>query len=210
MARRTKAQAQATKEAIIEAALRVFYRRGVTKTSLTHIAKEAGVTRGAIYWHFRDKQDLFETLLDQGQLPLETLTKQIQMDNGKAALQKLQQHLTELLQRVAIDEVYRQFYEVVLLKCEFNHDNQALLLRQQKVLASSKLHIKNILQLAVDAGDLPAQLDLTKAASYLQASAIGVLYSWLLAPAAYDLHAYAPAFVATLIGSLKISAELID
>lgn len=210
MARRTKAQAEATKEAIIAAALRVFYVRGVTSTSLAHIAKEAKVTRGAVYWHFRNKQDLLESISARYQLPLEALVKQVQMDNGKSALFRLQKHLIELLQRVADDKLYRQFFEVVLLKCEFNQANQALLERQQAVFEASAMRIKSILTLAVQANDLPEQLNVNKAASFLQASVIGLLYTWLLAPQAYDLHAYADSFVKALIGSLKSSAEFRD
>ena len=59
MARRTKAEAQATRNALIDAAERLFDSRGVSRTSLQDIAQAAGATRGAIYWHFKDKADLF-------------------------------------------------------------------------------------------------------------------------------------------------------
>jgi len=55
MARTAKQEAQATRNAILEAAGRVLPARGIARTSLLDIAKEAGVTRGAIYWHFTDK-----------------------------------------------------------------------------------------------------------------------------------------------------------
>ena len=55
MARRTKEEALATRHALLDAAERVFGRRGVARTSLVEIAEEAGVTRGAVYWHFKDK-----------------------------------------------------------------------------------------------------------------------------------------------------------
>ena len=59
MARKTKRQAQETKQQIIDAALRLFTVQGVSATSLSDIASAAGVTRGAIYWHFKNKVDLF-------------------------------------------------------------------------------------------------------------------------------------------------------
>jgi TetR/AcrR family acrAB operon transcriptional repressor len=58
MARRTKEEAQATRSHILDTAELVFEQRGVSGTSLHEIAKAAGVTRGAIYWHFADKQAL--------------------------------------------------------------------------------------------------------------------------------------------------------
>ncbi len=62
MARKTKEQAQATRQHILDVALRLFSQQGVSSTSLAEIAKAAGVTRGAIYWHFKDKSDLFNEI----------------------------------------------------------------------------------------------------------------------------------------------------
>ena len=59
MARKTKQEAQETRQHILDVALRLFSQQGVSSTSLGEIAKAAGVTRGAIYWHFKDKSDLF-------------------------------------------------------------------------------------------------------------------------------------------------------
>jgi TetR/AcrR family acrAB operon transcriptional repressor len=43
-------------------AMRLFSQQGVSSTSLAQIAQAAGVTRGAIYWHFKDKSDLFSEI----------------------------------------------------------------------------------------------------------------------------------------------------
>ena len=72
MARRTKEDALATREALLDAAELVFEQRGVSRTSLSDIAKAAGVTRGAVYWHFKDKADLFNAMMERVTLPLET------------------------------------------------------------------------------------------------------------------------------------------
>ena len=63
MARRTKEEAQATRDRILDAAELEFQRHGVSRTSLQAIARAAGVTRGAIYWHFKNKPDLFKAML---------------------------------------------------------------------------------------------------------------------------------------------------
>lgn len=60
MARKTKKQAQETRQQILDTALRVFSEHGVSATSLSDIATAAGVTRGAIYWHFKNKAEIFE------------------------------------------------------------------------------------------------------------------------------------------------------
>ena len=71
MARRTKEEAQETRGRILDAAESVFHEKGVAHSSLAEIAQVAGVTRGAIYWHFKDKADLFEAMMDRVTLPLE-------------------------------------------------------------------------------------------------------------------------------------------
>ena len=59
MARKTKVQARETRQQIIDAARVVFHQRGVSHSSLDGVARVAGLTRGAIYWHFKDKAELF-------------------------------------------------------------------------------------------------------------------------------------------------------
>lgn len=59
MARKSREDTEKTRVAIIEAARRVFLRHGVARSTFENIAVEAGVTRGAVYYHFQDKEALF-------------------------------------------------------------------------------------------------------------------------------------------------------
>jgi AcrR family transcriptional regulator len=54
-----------TREHVLAAAARVFARRGFHATSLEAIAEEAGYSRGAVYYNFADKEELFLELLDR-------------------------------------------------------------------------------------------------------------------------------------------------
>ncbi|MEX8494966.1 TetR family transcriptional regulator [Sphaerotilus sp.] len=71
MARRTKEEAAATREHLLDTAETVFLREGVARTSLQSIAAEAGLTRGAIYWHFKDKAEVFNAMMERVCLPCE-------------------------------------------------------------------------------------------------------------------------------------------
>ena len=51
-----------TKDKILAAALDCFSERGYFNTSLDQIAKQASVTRGAVYWHFKNKPEIFDAL----------------------------------------------------------------------------------------------------------------------------------------------------
>ena len=70
MVRRTKKDAELTRQSIINAAREVFLVRGVSRTTMDHIATQANVTRGAIYWHFNNKKELFDAMRQQVFLPL--------------------------------------------------------------------------------------------------------------------------------------------
>ncbi|XPE23014.1 TetR family transcriptional regulator [Shigella sonnei] len=62
MAKRTKAEALKTRQELIETAIAQFAQHGVSKTTLNDIADTANVTRGAIYWHFENKTQLFNEM----------------------------------------------------------------------------------------------------------------------------------------------------
>src|SRR5215472_6627988 len=68
--KRTKEEALITREQVLQAALRVFRRKGYAATTLEAIAQEAGFTRGAIYTHFEGKAQLYQLLIQQGFLRL--------------------------------------------------------------------------------------------------------------------------------------------
>ncbi len=56
------------KPLLLEAGLRCFARRGFHAATMDEIAAEAGVSKGAIYWHYKDKQDLFLSIMrERGQ-----------------------------------------------------------------------------------------------------------------------------------------------
>ncbi|MBP3749081.1 MAG: TetR family transcriptional regulator [Ruminobacter sp.] len=59
MVRKTREEALKTKQNIMDVAKQLFCEKGYEKTNLSDIADVVGVTRGAIYWYFQNKDDLF-------------------------------------------------------------------------------------------------------------------------------------------------------
>ncbi len=64
MPRRTKEEAEETRQQILETALDVFSRKGYSRTTFVDIAEHIGLTKGAVYWHFKTKTDLLVSLIE--------------------------------------------------------------------------------------------------------------------------------------------------
>ena len=121
MVRKTKEDAELTRQRIIDAARAVFLTRGVSRSSLEHIATEATVTRGAVYWHFKNKTDIFYALRDRAFLPLidrmyDTLG--VQSDNIDP-LTQIENSLCDTINQLNENTEMRQIYEIMMIKCEY-------------------------------------------------------------------------------------------
>jgi TetR/AcrR family acrAB operon transcriptional repressor len=120
MARRTKEQSQETRRAIIDAARDVFFEHGVARTSLEQIAAAAGVTRGAIYFHFVDKAALFYAMRDEVKIPLvDRSDEALAPSEGLDPLQRIERFLHVILDQVFKDEVTRKTFQILTFKCEY-------------------------------------------------------------------------------------------
>src|SRR6476646_831039 len=108
MVRRSKEDALATRSALLDAAEHVFLAQGVAGTSLNDIALAAGTTRGAIYWHFKDKADLFNAMMARVTLPLESAFEQSAGDADPLA--GMRECMLRALRHTAGDEQTRRVF----------------------------------------------------------------------------------------------------
>jgi TetR/AcrR family transcriptional regulator, acrAB operon repressor len=121
MVRKTKEDAELTRQRIIDAARTVFLTRGVSRSTLEHIAAEADVTRGAVYWHFKNKTDIFYALRDRAFLPLidhmyDTLATQTEDIDP---LTQIENSLCDTINELNENIEMRQIYEIMMIKCEY-------------------------------------------------------------------------------------------
>ena len=118
--RRTKADAEQTRQQILEAARRVFAERGVARTSLEQVAVAASLTRGAIYWHFANKTELFYAVRDQVSLPLfDRMGAALLGKDLEDPLKAVEDSMLEILRGLEGDERVRETFSIVSLKCEY-------------------------------------------------------------------------------------------
>jgi TetR/AcrR family acrAB operon transcriptional repressor len=120
MARKTKEEAERTRQQIIQAARQVFHECGVSRTSLEKIAKVAGVTRGAVYWHFANKADLFFAMREQASVPLLAQIDGLLLAEGLAdPLDGIERALIEFFDTLEERPEVRQIFEIMAARCEY-------------------------------------------------------------------------------------------
>lgn len=103
--RRRPRRGRDTRRQILDASLRLFSERGFARTTVRDIARDAGITDAAIYYHFASKRDLLEALFEEkGILP---------------AIQELEQISTELPLRDTLLDIARRAMLVMQQNREF-------------------------------------------------------------------------------------------
>lgn len=206
--RKTKAEAQQTRQALLDAALDVFYRRGVAHASLQEIAAAAGLTRGALYWHFKNKEDLLDALFQQF---CSDLDRQFDADLAAATpdiWHNLHTSTIQVLYRLADDPAFRKFGHIIHLNCEHTEHNHTItgLLHQYRDLWHQRL--RSALKLSLAQGNLPPNTDIELAAFAYHATLKGMMDLWLMAPQSLDLKQTAPKLIAACSDHLLSSPHL--
>jgi TetR/AcrR family transcriptional regulator, acrAB operon repressor len=123
MVRKTKEDAAITRQRIIDAAREMFLQKGVSRTSLEQIATHASVTRGAVYWHFQNKAELFHAMREEVYLPLIDRMDDTLLGNSEEAnsdpLGRIRKYMASTILILDDDQTTRATYEVMMTKCEY-------------------------------------------------------------------------------------------
>ncbi|UHL66000.1 TetR family transcriptional regulator [Paralcaligenes sp. KSB-10] len=209
MVRRTKEEAIETRNRILDTAEHIFHENGVSRTSLEHIARAAGVTRGAIYWHFKNKADLFTVMFDRIRLPMETMIERCRdNDPDNDPVGTLRKIFTLVLRETARNPQRRRVLEILFHKCEYTDEMGSVIERHQEACADGRERIEHSLRSAVALGQLPVDLDTRRAAVLLHAMITGLMGDWLFMPESFDLEANAAIMVDSFFDMLRLSSTL--
>jgi len=202
MARKTKIEAAITREQLLDAAERVFRERGVSRTSLAEVAAAAGVTRGAVYWHFKDKADLFEAMCERATLPLDVLLSETASSPCADPLAALRELAIGVLNSLATDARAQAVFEVIFHKTELTGELAPLAGQRETERCQCVGNVHALVHQAVAKGQLPADTDTDLTARLLHACVGGIMREWVLDKSAYDLAASAPLFIDTLMAGV--------
>lgn len=173
MARKTPAEAARTRQKILDAAGEVFSRDGVATTTLEQVAQQAGMSRGAIYWHFKGKHDLLQAFIDEQKLPLEySLPADVDLESGWRLLRQA------LIETVTSDSS-RRLSEIMLYQGAYATYAVAAHQRLTQAREYFMSQLQLLLNSAVARGELAPTLDVQAVTGFLQISVTGLLYECL-------------------------------
>ncbi|TCV90573.1 TetR family transcriptional regulator [Sulfurirhabdus autotrophica] len=203
MARKTKEQAQETRNTILDAAEAVFQERGVSNTSLAEIASEAGVTRGAIYWHFENKTALFEAMIQRVFDPLEAMLANLRAHESENPVDALRDIAVYFLERVASEPQFLRVLEISWHKCEYVGE-MATIRNNHLECGNRYLSINEAgFKLACERGFLPQSLEPRQAAVGLMSIVDGLVVNWTLDNTLFPLASFGPPIVDAYLRGLK-------
>ena len=208
MARCTKEEALETRSRILDAAENVFHAQGVAHTSLANVAEAANVTRGAIYWHFRNKSDLFDAMCERVRLPMEAMVE-AGAESGEAdPLGCLRATSIFVLKEAAHNPHSRKVFDILFHKCEFVDESDPILVRQRECYMKGMANLERILGNAIDRKQLPPDLDLHLAGLALHATVDGLLNKWLFMPDSFRLASCAERLIDACLDTLRYAPSL--
>ena len=201
MAKKTKADALKTRQHLIETAIVQFALRGVSNTTLNDIADAARVTRGAIYWHFENKTQLFNEVWAQQPALRELIQDKLLVHDADSPLEQLREQLIVGLQYIA--EIPRQqaLLQILFHKCEFNEE----MISEQEIREKMgfNLHtLRQTLQKSMAKGEIANQLDLDVMVIVIYGAFSGIVKNWLINPTGYNLYQQAPVLVDNVLRML--------
>ena len=204
MVRRSKEDALATRNSLLDAAERVFLAQGVAGTSLNDIAVAAGTTRGAIYWHFRDKADLFNAMMERVAMPMQSALALVEHEPDADALPALKQALRQVFHQTVSDPQTRRVFEVATHKVEYVDSLCAVRARHLEMRDRALDLFRQLLLRSAAARGLRLPVPAAVAAQGLQALVDGLIQNWLLDPRAFDLEASGTRAVAAYLRGLGL------
>lgn len=203
MARKTKEEAEVTRQRILDAAEVVFQRHGVSKTTLNDIAVEANVTRGAIYWHFENKFSLFDAMIHRIIDPFEEKLAELQLHHVDEPLVFIRTIMLFFLNKLASDERYYRILEIAWQKCEYVGEMAELRHRHLECGNRFTVIYAEAIEKAKSQGSLPTTLNAKQAAVGLMAVKDGLIANWTLDRNRFPLSEMAAGIIDTYLAGMK-------
>jgi AcrR family transcriptional regulator len=176
--KKTKEEAALTRKVLLDAALNVFSYKGYAQSTLEEVAKAAGVTRGAIYWHFGNKFEMFHAVLQElHKKASERITKII--DSDQRPVSKLHQLMREFFLIISNEEEFRIIEEVQLFKTRKGEEFSRLYKDHVENVKAMRELLKGLVREGIAAGEFNGRLDPDVTILALMSYIAGIKSAWL-------------------------------
>jgi len=180
---------EATRTNILDSALRTFAEKGYARASMDEIAEGAGVTKGALYWHFDDKLELYRALVDHV-LEMQTIAVMPSFEGSRPAREMIE----------ALVRSYLRFYRENLLVMAFysNMMMEVKTLSETGIMASMAEAYREYLGAvasALERGGWNGTEDHMAGARVLVGALDGLVMQWMLDPDGFDPDAVGEALI---------------
>lgn len=204
--RKTKEEAAITRNTLLKAALNIFSSKGYAAATLGDIAEEAGVTRGAIYWHFGSKAELYHALLNEYSMLGSQLVQKAAAEGG-TLVDILRRIFVRQMSAVESDPALRAMMELTLFKTE--HLSELADIHQQQMVSTRALleSIAAALGQGISAGELREDIDPQEMARAFLALQNGLIYLWLQDTAAFSIQDSAPALIEVYLQGIVVNKD---
>ena len=185
MARRTKAEADETRTKLLDAAEEVFFEKGVSRTSLGDIALRAGATRGAVYWHFKDKVDVFSSMLARICMPFDEICDD--KYDELPPLERIRRSMLTVFESMDGDDRRRKIFETALFKMEYVGELEDVREGHVESARLSQEKFARDLVLAAQEQSLQLAVSPQQAALGLHSLFVGLIHGWVLNEGSFPL-----------------------
>lgn len=202
MARKTKEEALATRDLLLDAAERLFSQNGVSRCSLNDIAQAASLTRGAVYWHFENKADLLKALWERAALPIQQAFAQVDEEKADDPLSRIQHKACWMAEHIGEDEHIRAIMNILMLRCEFTDETEGVRAHFRGVREECLSNMTEEFRQAIARQQFPAGLDAERSALGLFGLVDGLCFHWLIDPSRFPIHSHTAKAVETYLRGL--------
>ena len=178
MARKTKEQAQQTRQDILMGALNVFSEKGFSRSTLSDIAKRIGMTRGAVYWHFKDKREILVELIEaMHEKETEIIAERVPPAESLDGL------LEQFLVRVELMETskeFRKFFYFMSMQVEWATEQQIFdRLRDGHTRNAPFAGVERTLAVAQQKGEILPEVDVDEVYDVILGMFVGMVRNFL-------------------------------
>lgn len=205
MVRKSKQEAMKTRQEILKAAITVFLQKGVAKATVHEIADEANLTRGAVYWHFDDKDDLVTAVFEEAINVVIKVTESVVDSDDTDSLSKLKTFLCGPTKQLFKSEDAKNIITVLMHFCDHGDEAANAYRLMYRAEGFYEQQLKHLLKAAINDGHLRSDIDIDATIFLLISTVHGLVYRWLTPgnPIRFDLEKN----LASIVDSLFIGLQ---